>query len=131
MTFFSVFLKIKLMDIYNLIELFGQFLDLVGVIVIAFGVMYASVMFIKDFLNNMEMNHNRIYKAYRQNLGKVILLGLEFLVAGDIVRTVAGEPTFTSVGVLAIIVIIRTFLSITFEMEVDGHWPWQKNRRSE
>lgn len=114
------------MGIYEIIELFGKFLDLIGVVVIAFGVIYVSILFVKDWINNMEMSHQRIYKVYRQNLGKVILLGLEFLVAGDIVRTVAGEPTFTSVGVLGIIVIIRTFLSITFDMEVEGHWPWQK-----
>jgi uncharacterized membrane protein len=116
-------------ELFALIEVFGKFLDLAGVIVIVVGVIYSSILFVRDWLNNMQISHDRVYRAYRQNLGKVILLGLEFLVAGDIVRTVAGEPTFTSVGVLAIIVIIRTFLSITFEMEVDGHWPWQKSKR--
>ena len=119
------------MDIYDLIELFGKFLDLVGVVVIAFGIIYSSVIFVKDWLNNMELSHDKIYKSFRQNLGKVILLGLEFLVAGDIVRTVAGEPTFTSIGILGAIVLIRTFLSITFDMEVEGRWPWQKSRRNE
>ena len=57
---------------------------------------------------------------------RAILLGLEFLVAGDIIRTVAISPTFASVGVLAIIVLIRTFLSATLTVEIEGRWPWQR-----
>lgn len=63
----------------------------------------------------------------RQRLGRGILLGLEFLVAADIIHTVAVELTFTTVGVLAIIVLIRTFLSFTMELELTGRWPWQQH----
>lgn len=66
------------------------------------------------------------YRLYRQGVGRALLLGLEFLVAADIIRTVAISPTFTSVGVLAMIVVIRTFLSWSLELELEGHWPWQK-----
>lgn len=66
------------------------------------------------------------YRSYRQLLGRSILLGLELLVAADIIRTVAVTPTFASVGVLAIIVLIRTFLSFSLELEITGRWPWQK-----
>lgn len=66
-------------------------------------------------------------QAVRQRLGRGILLGLEFLVAGDIIHTVAVELTFQTVGVLAIIVLIRTFLSFTLELELTGSWPWQKH----
>ncbi len=59
-----------------------------------------------------------------------ILLGLELLVAADIIRTVAVTPTFQSVGVLAIIVVIRTFLSFSLELEITGRWPWQKDLRA-
>ena len=59
-------------------------------------------------------------------MGRSILLGLELLVAADIIRTVAVTPTFESVGVLAIIVLIRTFLSFSLELEITGRWPWQK-----
>ena len=59
-------------------------------------------------------------------LGRSILLGLELLVAADIIRTVAVAPTYESVGVLAIIVLIRTFLSFSLELEITGRWPWQK-----
>lgn len=64
--------------------------------------------------------------AFRKSLGRSILVGLELLVAGDIIRTVAIEPTLESVAVLGIIVIIRTFLSFSLEVEIDGRWPWQK-----
>jgi uncharacterized membrane protein len=65
------------------------------------------------------------YRDLRADLGRAILLGLEFLVAADIVGTVAAEPTFTNLGVLALIVAIRTFLSFSLELEISGRWPWQ------
>ena len=67
-----------------------------------------------------------IFHQFRQRLGRGILLGLEFLVAADIIHTVAVELTLKTVGVLAIIVLIRTFLSFTLEVELTGRWPWQK-----
>jgi uncharacterized membrane protein len=65
------------------------------------------------------------YRTLRQRLGRAILLGLELLVAADIIRTVAVTPTFTSAGVLGIIVIIRTFPSFSLEVELEGRWPWR------
>ncbi len=65
------------------------------------------------------------YRQFRQDLGQGILLGLEFLVAADIIRTVAVAPTLESVLVLGLIVIIRTFLSLALQMEVEGRLPWQ------
>jgi uncharacterized membrane protein len=65
------------------------------------------------------------YKAYRRNLGRGILLGLEFLVIGDIIGTVAVEPSFSNLGVLALIVLIRTFLSFSLEVEIEGRLPWK------
>ena len=67
-----------------------------------------------------------VFKKVRQMLGHGILLGLEFLVAADIIHTVAVELTFESVGVLALVVLIRTFLSFTLDLELTGRWPWQK-----
>ena len=67
-----------------------------------------------------------IYRRYRRSLGRSILLGLELLVAADIIRTVAVTPTFESVGVLGLIVLIRTFLSFSLELEITGRWPLQK-----
>ncbi|WP_290616680.1 MULTISPECIES: DUF1622 domain-containing protein [unclassified Arsukibacterium] len=71
-----------------------------------------------------------IQQEIRQRLGRGILLGLEFLIAADIIHTVAVELTFSTVGVLALVVLIRTFLSFTLEVELTGKWPWQL-RRSE
>ncbi len=71
-----------------------------------------------------------VFRNVRQILGHGILLGLEFLVAADIVHTVAIEFTFKSVGVLAIIVLIRTFLSFTLDVELTGKWPWQRFTKS-
>ncbi|MDP3339464.1 DUF1622 domain-containing protein [Frigidibacter sp.] len=66
------------------------------------------------------------FHLYRARLGRSILLGLEFLVAADIVNTVAVEPSLRSLAVLGGIVAIRTFLSLSLEVEIDGRWPWQK-----
>jgi uncharacterized membrane protein len=63
------------------------------------------------------------YRLCRQDMGRAILLGLEFLVAGDIIRTVVIHPTLDNVIVLGLIVLIRTFLSMTLQLEVEGHWP--------
>lgn len=69
-----------------------------------------------------------IYQELRQLLGRGILLGLEFLIASDIIYTVAVELTFETIGVLAIVVVIRTFLSLTLEVEMSGKWPWQNKQ---
>lgn len=71
-----------------------------------------------------------IFRRTRRALGRGILLGLEFLVAADIIHTVAVELTFKTVGVLSIIVLIRTFLSFTLNVELNGHWPWQEKENS-
>lgn len=71
-----------------------------------------------------------VFRETRLRLIRGILLGLEFLVAADIIHTVAVELTFTSVGVLASIVLIRTFLSVALELEMNGRWPWQKPERT-
>lgn len=67
-----------------------------------------------------------IFPAFRKTLGRSILVGLELLVAADIIRTVAVEPTLLSVLVLGLIVMIRTFLSMSLQVEIEGRWPWQR-----
>ena len=66
------------------------------------------------------------YRSYRQGLGRAILLGLEFLIAGDIIRTVVVAPTLENVMILALIVVVRTFLSVALQLEVEGRWPWNR-----
>ena len=72
---------------------------------------------------------SQAYRRFREGLGRTLLLGLEFLVAADVIRTVAVTPTFRSVGILAGIVAIRTFLSWTLELELNGQWPWRRQNQ--
>ena len=104
-------------------EAAGQALDLVGVVVIVVGSLVATVRYALRVRHGDGVD---AYRRYRQGLGRAILLGLEFLVAGDIIRTVAVSPTFRGVGVLAVIVLIRTFLSLSLQVELEGRWPWQR-----
>jgi uncharacterized membrane protein len=90
------------------------------VVVLIAGSIIAAVLYSRDLLGKQQDS----YRMFRQSLGRSILLGLELLVAGDIIRTVAASPTFESVGVLVVIVLIRTFLSFTLELELSGRWPW-------
>lgn len=113
------------MEFLSLVEKLGGVLDVVGALVIVVGIVVISILFLKDWLDHTRSAYDD-YKRYRQNLGRVILLGLEFLIAGDIIRSVAGTPTFASVGILAIIVLIRTFLGAALELEINGRFPWQK-----
>lgn len=105
------------------IELIGKSVDAVGVAITVIGATIASFLFVKRIVQKRPAS--RAYREYRHGLGRSILLGLELLVAGDIIRTVAISPTFESVGVLAAIVGVRTFLSFALELELNGRWPWQ------
>lgn len=106
------------------VEYAGTVIDGVGVLIIIFGTVVASW----NFLRQGKGNWRASYQDYRQDLGRAILLGLEFLVAGDIVRTVAVEPTMDRVLVLGMVVLIRTFLSTSLELELNGKWPWQMRK---
>ena len=99
-------------------------LETVGVAVIVGGAMMATVLFCR---HGRLRTWDTAFRNYRANLGRGILLGLEFLVAADIIGTVAITPTFQSLGVLATIVAIRTFLSIALEVEIEGRWPWRRH----
>lgn len=103
-------------------DMVGTGIDLVGVAVIALGALAATVYFV---FHAPSLGMAKAYTDYRVSLGRAILLGLEFLVAGDIIRTVAVSPTLMSIAVLAGIVVIRTVLSFALQLEVEGRWPWQ------
>jgi uncharacterized membrane protein len=106
-----------------LVQHVGEIVESAGVLTIVVGVAVASVIAVTGLAPRHR--HGQVYNKFRQNIGRAILLGLELLVAGDIIRTVVISPTLESVGVLAIIVVIRTFLSFSLQVEVDGRWPWQ------
>ncbi len=109
------------------VELVGQVVEAVGIGVIVLGAALATGRFLLHLRGREPWQ--RTYRIYRRGVGQSILLGLEFLVAGDIIRTVVIEPTFRSVGILAVIIAIRTFLSLELELEIEGRWPWQRATR--
>lgn len=113
------------MDLAAWKEPIVRVVELVGVLLILGGAGAATARFLTRWAS---MGLDTAYREYRQHLGRAILLGLEFLVAGDIINTVAVDPTFRSVGVLAGIVVIRTFLSFSLEVEIDGRWPWARTQ---
>lgn len=104
----------------------GKMLDALGVVVILGGFIVSTLAIAVTALRHKALHH--VYRTYRQNLGRSILIGLEFLVAGDIIRSVGGNLSLDGVLILAIIVVIRSLLGIEFEMEIDGRWPWQRNK---
>ena len=106
----------------DMIEKIGMTIDAAGVVVIVTG---AAIAFVIAAVRRSRRESD-VYRRFRQQLGQIILLGLELLVAGDIVRTVAASPSLTSVAILAAIVLIRTFLSFSLEVEITRRWPWQK-----
>lgn len=122
------------MDFQHIIETVGRFMDFAGVAVMVIGALVSIPMALRGYQPRRlpaDAERMSVYRAYRQLLGRSILLGLELLVAADIIRTVAVTPTYESVGVLAIIVLIRTFLSFSLELEITGRWPWQKESAAE
>jgi uncharacterized membrane protein len=103
-------------------------IEVLGVIAIVLGGLFTAIRFLR------RRREDQAYADFRSGLGRSILLGLELLVGADIIRTVAVDPTYESLGLLGLIVLIRTFLSFSLEVEINGHWPWQgsgwKERKS-
>jgi uncharacterized membrane protein len=110
------------MSVHEFIEIAGTATEVAGVLLIVGGLLVASV----RCATTRSIGGATRLQRYRHDLGRAILLGLEVLVAADIVRTVAFTPTLDSVVVLALIVAIRTFLSWSLALELEGHWPWQR-----
>ena len=103
-------------------EIVGTVVDAVGVLIVVIGAIGATY----QFLVGPRGDGGEAYRNYRRNIGRAILLSLEFLVAGDIIRTVVVAPTLDNVVILGLIVLIRTFLSFALELELDGRFPWQR-----
>ena len=110
----------------DIVEAIAKIIDGAGIVVVVIGLLLAAAWFVAA-QRDAELRASA-FRGFREHVGKAILLGLEFLVAADIIRTVAVDPTFRGVGVLAVIVAVRTFLSFTLEVELSGRWPWQKTR---
>jgi uncharacterized membrane protein len=101
-------------------------LEVFGIAVIVLGGVAASLSYIKDCRTN---SFDVAYTRYRANLGRGVLPGLEILIGADIIATIISPLTWGSVGLLGLVVLIRTFLSFSLEAEIDGEWPWQRKAR--
>jgi uncharacterized membrane protein len=114
------------MQFTEIISIAGYAIEAVGVLVVVIGSVISSLAFIRTYRSLPE---GSAYRTYRRQLGRSIILGLEFLIAGDIVRTVVVADTMENVAVLGLIILIRTFLSVTLHLEVEGRWPWQREEK--
>ena len=112
--------------ILDVIEYFAVGIEVLAVAIIVVGIAWATYAYlIRDrALRGVEIQYDR----YRVRLGRTLLMGLEILVAADVVRTVALDPSLESVAVLGLLVLIRTFLSWSLEVEIEQRWPWQQPR---
>jgi uncharacterized membrane protein len=108
------------------LKLMTRAIEVGGIAVIVLGILGASFAVLWQVLHGR--SGSAAFTLYRANVGRAILLGLEFLVAADIINTVAIEPTLESLLILGGIVLIRTFLSFSLEIEIEGRWPWARNR---
>lgn len=112
------------MSFEELIAVSGKIVEGVGVAIILLGTLGVLVRYAVGAVRPAGGRRDS-YRRGRRGIGKALLLGLEVLVAGDIIRTVAVEPTLVAAASLAVIVLIRTFLSWSIELETEGRWPWQ------
>jgi len=102
------------------IEMLGALIIVAGVLRVA--ITRGTVRFL------LKLDEPGAYESYKHQIGRSLLLGLEFLVAGDVVRTVALEPTLRNVAVLGLLVLVRTFLGWSLTVEIEGRWPWQPRK---
>ena len=109
---------------HALVDQFAKGLELVGVAIILGGIILATATFRRE--GSRSRDWRAAYPRYRSDIGRGILLGLELLVGADIISTITAPLTFESVGLLAAIVAILTFLSFSLETEIEGCWPWQR-----
>lgn len=103
-------------------------IELLGVAIIVLVTLYGLFHAIRRLLGKEDRDD--IFLQLRQRVGRGILLGLEFLIAADIIYTVVVELTLATIGGLALVVLIRTFLSFTLDVELNGRWPWQEEAAS-
>ncbi|MBL4918917.1 DUF1622 domain-containing protein [Szabonella alba] len=108
------------------LEIIAQLLEFCGVLAILAGIVLAIWEALRHALR--QRDGSLIFDLFRTRLARSILIGVEFLIAADLIGTVTVDPTLQNLGELAIIVVIRTFLSFTLEVEIAGRWPWQRHR---
>jgi uncharacterized membrane protein len=102
------------------IRIVGSGIEIFGVLVIVTGIVWSTYLYLRRGTSGQDVD------SYKIRIGRSLLLGLEVLVAADIVKTIAHELTATNLGLLAGLVLVRTFLSWTLVLEIEGRWPWQR-----
>lgn len=110
------------MQFTEIISIAGYAIESFGVLVVVTGSCLATLAFLRGY---RALPDGVAYRNYRRQLGRSIILGLEFLIAGDIIRTVVVADTLENVAILALIILMRSFLSVTLHLEIEGRWPWQ------
>lgn len=111
---------------YQIVANAAFLIESAGILAIILAAIWATAKYLASF-----RRETKAYEGFRAHLGRGILVGLEFLVAADIIRTVGVEPSWTNVGTLAAIVLIRTFLSMTLSMEINAWLPWERGGKRE
>ncbi|WP_346837909.1 DUF1622 domain-containing protein [Microbulbifer sp. SAOS-129_SWC] len=114
-------------DFLNIIKVTGYAIESFGVAVVLIGSIVTTQQFVRSY---RQLEPGQAYRKYRQDLGRAIILGLEFLIAGDIIRTVVVSDSLENVGILALIVLIRAFLSVMLSFEVEERIPWRRKGTS-
>lgn len=113
------------MDVSKLIfEYLTLALEFISAGIIIFGILFSLVQAVISFIK--KVSKEKMYHSFRITVGRCIVLGLELLIAADIINSLTLQLTFQSIGLLALIILIRTFLSFSLEVEMTGRWPWQK-----
>jgi len=115
-------------EAHLIVDGLAKLLELAGVGIILGGVALSSMRYVLD---GRRTSWRDAYERYRSNLGRGILLGLELLVGADIIATITAPLTFSSVGLLGAIIVIRTFLSFSLETEIEGCWPWARATKAD
>jgi uncharacterized membrane protein len=116
--------------IRSIVEWAALTIEILGASVIVAGVMRVAIT--RGTVRYLfQLDKPGAYESYKHQMGRSLLLGLEFLVAGDVVRTVALDPTLNNVAVLGLLVLIRTFLGWSLGVEIEGRWPWQARREKQ
>lgn len=109
------------MTVSHWLKIVGLGIEIVAAMIIVVGLAWSTCLFLRRRAAEAQ------YDIYKIRIGRSLLLGLEVVVAADIVKTIAVEPTLMSLAVLAGLVLIRTFLSWTLVLEIEGRWPWQRS----
>jgi len=115
-------------QIHSGLEILAQILEIVGASILVVGFVVATAIYMHL---NVQLGALPALASYRKSIGRVILVGLEILVAATIIKTITVDPSVESLGLLALMIVIRTTLSWTTVLETSGRWPWQKKRSNE